>query len=307
MPSRTSNTSDEEPASIAVDFGGTKTAVARIVGGRVCDKIQIDSDATATPQTHIESIAKLVGQLNPDSTTSVGVAVSGRVDRLGRWYTMNNNTFKGFEAYPLLEDLQARFGPRVTVMNDAVAAAWGEYNCLQNQDRSASFLYITVSTGVGGGLVLNGRPFVSEQGLAGHFGFMTSRLAANVCGSGRTATLESVASGTAIGLSGSADDVAQLTGRDVYYRHTAGDTIATTIVERSAKAIAAAIADVRALLDVQVVCIGGSVGLADGYVDLVRRFLADEPPLFVAEVVPATLGSNSALVGVATPIDEAHQ
>jgi N-acylmannosamine kinase len=304
MPSRISNTSDEESVSIAVDFGGTKTAAARIVGGKIAEKIQVHSDATASPQSHVESIEKLIRQLNSGTSASVGVAVSGRIDSLGRWYTMNNDTFSGFEAYPLLEDLQARFGQRVTVMNDAVAAAWGEYNCLRTQDKSGSFLYITVSTGVGGGLILNGRPLVSEQGLAGHFGFMTSRSAADICGSGRTATIESVASGTAIGRSGTVDGAPQLSGKDVYDLYTAGDKGATTIVNRSANAIATAIADVRALLDIQVVSIGGSVGLADGYIEMVRQYLKDEPALFRATVMPAILGSNSALIGVVTPVDE---
>lgn len=307
MPSQTNSIDDGEQVSIAVDFGGTKTAAARIVGGKISEKIQIETDVGATPQNHVKSIVRLVDGLNPGATSAIGVAVSGRVDSLGRWSTMNNETFNGFDSYPLLEELRSAIVRRVVVMNDAVAAAWGEYNHLAAQERPGSLLYITVSTGVGGGLILNGRPFVSKQGLAGHFGFMTSRMGADVCGSGRTATIESVASGSAIGRYGSITDGSQMTGKDVYDLHVGGDRNATSIVERSAKAIAIAIADVRALLDIQVVSIGGSVGLANGYIDLVRCFLADEPPLFAVDVLPAKLGSESALFGVVTPVDEDHQ
>lgn len=298
MPSPTNNSSDDEQVSIAVDFGGTKTAAARLVGPRIVERLQIETIAAATPDEHFGSFIGLIDNLRIDSTTSLGVAVSGRVDKLGRWSTMNNETFNGFSEYPLQEALQAQFDRRVTVMNDGVAASWGEYNCLSVQDRPDSFLYITVSTGVGGGLILNSRPFISEQGLAGHLGFLTSRLASSNCGSGRTATLESVASGTAIGRDGSTDEDTPSTGRNVYERHAAGDEDATAVVERSAKAIATAIADVRALLDIPLFAIGGSVGLADGYIDLVRQYLEDEPTLFRAQIVPAKLGADSALIGV---------
>jgi N-acylmannosamine kinase len=304
MPSRTSNTSDAELVSIAVDFGGTKTAAARLVGSRIVDRLQLETDANATPDEHLAAITGLIEELKPERTTPLGVAVSGRVDKLGRWSTVSNKNLDGFSEYPLREKLQEKFEQNVIVMNDAVAAAWGEYNCLPPQDRPDSFLYITVSTGVGGGLILRGRPFVSEHGLAGHFGFMTSTMASDECGCGRTATLESVASGTAIGHGGSLTSESPLTGREVFERHIRGDELATASVERSAKAMAVAIADVRALLDISVVAIGGSVGLADGYIGLVRRYLDDEPKPFRAQIAPALLGGDSALVGVVSNFGE---
>ena len=159
-------------------------------------------------------------------------------------------------------------------------------------------LYVTVSTGVGGGLVLNGRPLESADGLASHLGFMTSLFGSELCGSGRIATIESVASGTAIGRAASAAAGKQLTGYDVYEAHLSGDAVATTAVLRSAEAIAKVIADVRALLGIQLATIGGSVGLAEGYITNVQRFLGEEPELFRPRVIPAQLGTDSALFGV---------
>lgn len=292
MPLRTSSTSEDAPTFVAVDFGGTKTAAARIRGTQVSERTQIESDSLASPEDHVESIVRLVESLRDKSTDGIGVAVTGRVDADGLWSTINNKTFAGFSDFPLADVLRARLGPGVVVMNDALAAAWGEYNVLPAGQEPQSFLYLTVSTGIGGGLVLNGRPFVSGQGLAGHFGFITSRLGTEICGCGRRGTVESVASGTAIGRAGSS-------GKEVYERHLAGDGAATAIVRRSAEAVAIGIADARALLDVQSVAIGGSVGLAEGYIDLVRTSLAEEPPLFVPELYPAILGTDAALIGVA--------
>jgi len=185
-------------------------------------------------------------------------------------------------------------------MNDAAAAAWGEYSFLPDKENIDAFLYVTVSTGVGGGIVLHGRPLQSASGLAGHIGFMTSCLGNEPCGSGRFATVESVASGTAIGRTASAGKDKILTGYDVFQAHLSNDKAATAIVNTSAKAVARMIADVRALIDVQLVAVGGSVGLAEGYVALVQHYLDEEPSLFRPRLMPASLGTDSALLGVLT-------
>lgn len=297
MPSSTSST-DRGQSSIAVDFGGTKISAAQISKRSIVKKRQLETVQDAAPETHLQSIISLIEALDVEGQTNLGVAVSGRVDRRGYWHTMNHKTFRGFSEFPLRDKLQAHFGRPVNVMNDAVAAAWGEYSCLPRDENIDSLLYITVSTGVGGGVVLNGRPLVSEDGLAGHIGFMTSTLASDHCGSGRFATIESVASGTAMGRTASAESGKHLSGYDVFQAHLSGDESATAVVETSARAIAKAIADVRALLGVQLATIGGSVGLADGYIALVRQHLEEEPPLFQPRVIPAMLCADSALVGV---------
>ncbi len=302
MRSQTSSTDERAEVSIAVDFGGTKTAAARISRGKIEDRCQVATDGQGSPQDHIDSIVKLIEQLIVDEPVDIGVAVSGRIDRCGGWHAVNDNTLKGLASFPLRATLEKTLGRPVNVMNDAVAAAWGEYNCLPDDQACESLLYLTVSTGVGGGIVLNGAPLISELGLAGHVGFMSSRFGDAKCGSGRTGTLESVASGTAIGQIASTNRGQAMGGVDVYQAHLAGEDDATAIIDISALAIATAIADIRTLLEIQVVSIGGSVGLAEGYIDRVRHHLDEEPELFRPRVMAARLGNDAALFGVTSRV-----
>lgn len=299
MPLPTSNI--ERPVtSIAVDFGGTKILAARISEDKIQDRRRVETDQDASPENHLDTIIELVESLGKDEQMALGVAVCGRVDTLGHWYALNNNTLRGLSSFPLRERLETHFGHSISVMNDACAAAWGEYSYLSTRDDIDTLLYITVSTGVGGGLVLNGRPLTSADGLACHLGFIRSSLGTERCGSGRFGTIESVASGTAIGRATSAAVGKSLTGYEAFQAHLSEDAVATAVVDRSASAIAEVIADVRALLGVQVVTLGGSVGLAEGYIDLVHRHLQEEPELFRPHVMAAKLGADSALFGVAS-------
>ena len=304
MQSSTCNTNQNETV-IAVDFGGTKTAAARISQGKIVERCQVATDRQGSPQDHVNSIVKLIEPLITDESVGIGVAVSGRIDRDGDWHAVNDNTMMALASFPLRATLEKSLGRPVTVMNDAVAAAWGEYSCLPIDQACESLLYLTVSTGVGGGIVLSGAPLISELGLAGHVGFMSTRFGNERCGSGRIGTLESVASGAAIGRKASTNLPNPMSGADVYQAHLDGAAGATAIIDTSALAIATAIADIRSLLEIQLVAIGGSVGLAQGYIDRVRKHLDQEPELFRPQVIAARLGNDAALFGVISPYGDA--
>ena len=284
--------------SIAIDFGGTKIAAARIVDYEIVERMQIATDQKASPEAQVATIIRLIEGLRDTDQTHIGVAVTGRVDHDGRWHTLNQETFSGLTAYPLTRKLETHFNASVTVMNDAVAAAWGEFQAYPEHDKKHSLLYITVSTGVGGGLVLNGQPLQSLNGLAGHIGFMSSQLEQVTGRTGSKGTLESIASGTAIARAANQGKDPAITCKEVFKKHLANNPDATTIINTSAKALARTIADVRSLLDVELVVIGGSVGLADGYLDLVKEHIQIEPEIFQPTLLSAQLGADSALFGV---------
>lgn len=276
-------------SGFAIDLGGTKTAAARIVDGRIEQHLQVSTDGDADFEEQLNVMAELLSSLGFKSGSKLGVAVAGRVDAAGNWHAVNTRTLSQIGGQNLLQRLNERFGNKVCVMNDAQAAALAEAK-LGAGLGAEHFAYLTVSTGVGGGVVLRGRPVLSRNGLAGHLGFVSSPHGTALCGSGRKGTVEATASGKAIAF------YAQTT--DAKAAFESGSGLAQEAIERSAAAIATLCADLNAIFGLDKIAIGGSVGLAAGYLDRVRRHLATEPELFGLPVMPAELGQNSALLGV---------
>jgi N-acylmannosamine kinase len=270
----------------AVDLGGTKIAVARIRDGLVTARLQQPTEATADLDGQLLAIEALLSEVGYRHGEPLGVAVTGRIDRDGNWHAVNTSTLSAISAAPLGRALRERFGERALATNDAAAAALAEYRL--GAGRGAyNFAYITVSTGVGGGLVLAGRLIDSLNGLAGHVGFASSQLGEARCGSGRVGTVESVAGGRAIAAAASLPDARSVFAIDP--GHAA--------IARSEQAVAKLIADLTAILGLDSVAIGGSIGLAPGYLAGVQSNLADEPALFIPPVTAARLGNDSGLVG----------
>ncbi|MBP7241142.1 ROK family protein [Amaricoccus sp.] len=275
-----------------VDLGGTKTAAARVVADRIGDRLQAPTDGQAGLEAQLDAMAALLDRLGYRAGQPLGVAVAGRVDAAGRWHAVNAGTLERIAGEPLLDRLRARFGPEIALRNDAAAAALAEARL--GAGRGAErFAYLTVSTGVGGGVVLDGRLLASRDGLAGHIGFVSSSLGDDPCGSGRHGTVESVAAGRAI---------ARVAGTpDARAAFAATTPRAAAAIDRSARAIARLCADLRTIFGLDRIAIGGSVGLAEGYLPRVTNYLAEEPALFRVELVPAALGQDSALLGALLP------
>ena len=270
----------------AVDLGGTKIAVARIRDGQVVTRLQGATSGSADLDGQLQAMAALLDEAGYRPGEPLGVAVTGRLDRDGNWHAVNTGTLSAIKAAPLCAMLQQRFGSRVATINDAAAAALAESRLGAGQG-AHNFAYLTVSTGVGGGLVLGGRLIDSNSGLAGHVGFASSRQSEMLCGSGRFGTVESVAGGRAIASAANLPD-----GRAVFARD-ADDQV----IQRSAEAIARLIADLTAILGLDVVAVGGSIGLSPGYLHKVLAYLDAEPALFRPSVMPARLGNDSGLIG----------
>ncbi len=279
----------------AVDVGGTKTAAARIAGGVVVNSREIPTNAAGDLDTQIDQIAVLLSELGHVKGDPVGVAVTGRLDLEGRWHTVNAGTLPSINGVPLQQDLRARLG-HVGCYNDAAATAFAEatFGAGRGVER---FVYITVSTGVGGGIVLNGRLVRGDAGLAGHIGFTSSGVQQTTCESGRNNTVESIAAGRAIAKSAVEAGFANTDARMVFAAANAGEAWAETIVDRSAKAIAVLCADLAAMIEPERIAIGGSIGLADGYLARVNAHLQSEPALYRTSIVPATLAADGPLLG----------
>lgn len=279
----------------AVDLGGTKTAAARIEAGQIVQHRQILTNAGGDLATQLDQMAALLADLGYTHGAPLGVAVTGRLDAQGGWHAVNKSTLPLIDGVPLGPALRARFGA-VACHNDAAAAAFAE--AVHGAGKGlARFVYLTVSTGIGGGIVLDGKLVQGRGGLAGHVGFMSSTQGSTLCGSGRSNTVESNAAGRAIARAAHDAGHAGIDARAVFAAAAKGEAWAETIIDRSAHAIAGLCANLTALLEPECIAIGGSIGLAPGYLARVRAHLAAEPALFQTDLAAATLAGDGPLLG----------
>lgn len=288
-------------SGIAIDCGGTKTAVAKVVNGNIVDRLQVKTAANATPAQLVDSFAELVEQLKPHRDDRICAALSGRVDQQGMWYAVNQTTLGGVCKVPIAGMLEQRFQRKVSVLNDATAGAIAEHRFGAGVG-TTRMAYITISTGVGAGIVIDGKPLLSPNGLVGHVGFTSSPVSKRDCGSGRRATVESIASGKAIA---ELSLQAGYTGNpvEVFHAFRKGEAWATDIVALSAMAIAELTADLVAILDLERIVIGGGVGMAEGYLEQVLSAQSAMPDLFRVPIFTASL-DDGVLLGALVPFNQ---
>ncbi|MDH2997600.1 N-acetylmannosamine kinase [Pasteurellaceae bacterium LFhippo2] len=284
-------------ACLAIDVGGTKIAAALVtLNGKevqVEKRTQIHTpqnpSAEALDSALTEVMQKFAGQFDKVSVASTGIIQNGILTAL------NPKNLGNLAFFPLEESVKKHTDKPVILLNDAQAAGCAEY--LRNDDVD-NFAFITVSTGVGGGIILNRKLFTGTNGVAGHIGHSLADPNGEVCGCGRVGCVEAVAAGRAI-----ARDAAKWENPcdppEVFNRFRAGDKQAAELVDKSAKAIAHLIADLAINLDIQRVAVGGSVGLAEGYLDRVKHFLAEMPKIYSPEVVNAYYAQDAGLIGAA--------
>jgi predicted NBD/HSP70 family sugar kinase len=281
-------------SGFAVDLGGTKIAAARIEAGTIVARSRADTDGAAPPEAQVAAMRDLLLPLGYTSGEPLGIAVAGRIDAQGCWHAVNRGTLSRVSGVALHDLVSRLIGP-CRCLNDGAAAVLAEAR--HGAGRGANNLaFVTVSTGVGGGLMVGGRLLESASGLAGHVGFTTSRFADSECGSGRVGTVESIAGGRAIAaaaaLAGHATDARGVCEADVR-----GEVWAGAILDRSANAVAALVTDLTVILGLERVVIGGSIGLEKSYKRRIINALDAEPDLFRVPVKPAAFGGDAPLIG----------
>ena len=281
---------------LSVDFGGSKILAARVIEGCVDQYLQVATQGDAPIEQQISVIIQLLEKLSLTGDDKVAIAVAGRVTAQGNWLAVNAQTLSQVDCIPIGDILQQRLQRKIAVKNDALAALLGE-SVLGAAKADARCAYITVSTGVGGAIILNGVPVTSDSGIAGHIGFTTSRYASTQCGSGRFGTVESIASGRAITATAKALGHNITDAKQVFNAHINHQLWATEIIQTSAAAIAELCANLQSIFGLDIIVIGGGIGLAPGYLALVQQSLAREPDIFQVKLVRAQLGQYSAIYG----------
>ncbi|TCW13415.1 N-acetylmannosamine kinase [Raoultella sp. BIGb0138] len=281
--------------TLAIDIGGTKLAAALIDRElAIAARREMATPASQTPAALAAALGELVAPLAARAAR-FAIASTGIIQD-GILTAINPANLGGLAHFPLqacLSDLTALPG---IALNDAQAAAWAEYHALA--EKVGEMLFLTVSTGVGGGIVSHGRLQTGSGGLAGHCGHTLADPHGPVCGCGRKGCVEAIASGRGI----AAAAVGELSGLDakaIFALAGEGHQQARSLIQRSAQTLARLIADLKAVTDCQCVVVGGSIGLASGYLPLVEKYLLQEPAVYHVPLREAYYRHDAGLLGAA--------
>jgi glucokinase len=316
LPPRSAVTGQNRYA-VGVDVGGTK-----IAAGVVAPDGQILRKATApTPRDqdhlvqHLLAIIKKLRSHHPD-VAAIGVGAAGMVDwPTGHIRWAPNNSYSNLPLRQLLSD---GAGLPAVVENDANAAAWAEATAGAGAGLG-NVIALTIGTGVGGGIIVNGELQRGNTGIAGEVGHLiVSPVGGEQCGCGATGCLEAMASGTALGRAGRraaradptgrlaelADGAGNVTGETVHQAAREGDPTARQLFDQLGYWLGVGIASLVNIFDPQLVILGGGlVETGDLLLNPTQasfeQFVFASAHRTVPPLVPARLGTDAGLIGAA--------
>jgi glucokinase len=307
------------PRAIGVDIGGTKIAAGVVTAaGHILDRTRLPTPPDHESATLAALFEVVDGLRDRDpAVAAIGLGAAGLVEwphGNARWAP--HNSYRRMELRRLLHE---RTGLPTVVDNDANAAAWAEARFGAGAG-GGDLVLLSVGTGIGGGLVLDGRLYHGEHGFAGELGHLIVAPDGDRCACGNLGCLEAMASGSTLGRLGreaaaadpggrlaalAAAAGAPVSGEVVFAAALEGDKVALSLFERIGHWLGVGIASLVTIFDPDLVVVGGGVAATgdlllaparasfDRYVH--GRGHRDLPP-----VVPTRLGDDGGLVGAAT-------
>ena len=282
---------------IGIDLGGTAIKLGRFAEDGTC--LQLLSVATpqpATPEAVVEVMVDALAQLDPTrQSIAIGVGTPGPADATGRIARVAIN-LANWHDVPLADWLEAKTGLPTVLANDANCAGLGEA-WLGGGRRFHDLILLTLGTGVGGAIILDGKLFVGHQGAGGELGLITFNPDGPACNSGNQGSLEQYVSVPAIrrrtGL-----EPAQLGALA-----KAGNTDALTFWQSYGKDLGAGLASLIYILTPEAIIIGGGVSASAEFffpavqAEIQRRVLPSSRAGI--QLLPAQLGNQAGMVGAA--------
>ena len=303
-----------------IDLGGTTINVGMVTPeGKIIKKGKIPSRVRTGPDNVVEQIESILKRWMADDFVDyeiggVGIGVAGLVD-VNRGVLKEATNFPGWIDVPLIAKLESKLHLPVTLDNDANVAALGE-NSFGAGRGFAHMMMVTLGTGVGAGLILDGLIYRGAWGAAGEFGHITIHKDGRRCACGRSGCVEAYV-GTKGIIAEALDNIAnnsdstlarfekdKLTPKEIYSHAQRGDEAAIKVFKNIGEYLGYGLGSVVNLLNLQRFVIGGGVALAgDFLINSAQQKLnevalnnSDEP----VRIVKASLGEHSGIVGAAS-------
>jgi glucokinase len=311
-----------EPVFIGVDIGGTNLRAARFIGHNPIPdaKIKVATQPAGEAGQMLDRLEHIIREVGPpglNNVAGIGLGIPGPVNP-HTGVIINITNIPGWMNLPLQGIVQERLARPVFIGNDANLAALGEWKFGAGRGHR-DVLYLTVSTGIGGGVILNNRLLLGAHGLATEVGHIMIQPGGPVCGCGQRGCLEALASGPSIARSardrlargeGAASVLREFMGRDAALVTTArigqaalsGDEFGRSLLTEAGEHIGYALASLLHLFNPSIVVIGGGVSfvgdlLFDPIRATVRRYTMNDIYWRDVPIVPAALGDDAGLVG----------
>lgn len=305
--------------ALGIDLGGTNIKAGVVTEeGQVVYQERIPTRAEAGLAAVLDRIDDLACKVlrkagvTIQELIGIGVGVPGTVDSAQAVIEHAPNL--QWRRVPLRQLLEQKYQMPVLMDNDANAAAWGE--CWWGAARGeGDLLMVTLGTGIGSGLVLNGAIYRGAHGSAAEMGHMVINPSGEQCGCGARGCLETVASGPALvravrsaiaaGEPSSLIQAPELGVNVIFQAVDQGDSLAIQLVDRATRYLALALANVVNLLDPAMVVIGGGVAHAGPALFSPLQQHLDQCKIisgFPVKVVPAQLGNTAGLAGAAAMV-----
>ncbi|MGI6097790.1 MAG: ROK family protein, partial [Dethiobacteria bacterium] len=250
-----------DPVYAAVDLGGTKIIIMTVDRERsVKERVEFSTPPARAPALMLREIKDyielLLGKQGKLQLASIGICCAGFVNKEG--HVISSPNIPALHNFPLKIETEGMFSVPVIVENDANAAAYGEYRFGAGRG-SANMLFITVSTGVGCGIILEHKIYRGSGGFAGELGHFQVAEDQTPCACGNRGCLEKLSSGEAIAWRASQEYAQQMDTADVFQAFRKGEPESKLVIDRAVDCLARGIANALNLLNPEKVIIGGGV------------------------------------------------
>ena len=300
-----------------IDIGGTKISIALAhADGDIVAKQRFETQVESGPSAVLDRVSAAIDGMiikGGFSLEAIGVGSPAPID-IRKGLIMSPSNLRGWSEFPIVDLLKERFRVPVQLENDANAAALGEYIYGAGRGHKSLF-YITVSTGVGGGVIINGELYHGVATAAGEIGHTIVQPDGTVCNCGSIGCLETICSGLHIArrvrerlaggetslISDMVTNTDEITARVVVDAVRQGDVLASSVWDETCHYLSIGIANAISLLAPEVVIVGGGVAAAG---ELLFEQLRARVPGFVSmvpsseiRIVPAALGVDSGVYG----------